>query len=271
MYIKEALSRSNYRVRYAKPEEPQFFPMHFHDGYEILYIASGNGSCFIEGEKYEFGSGDLIITNPNEVHSISLCANSERWHISFRPAFLSEFISENYNPTLCLSMRKVGTQNHISAKYSKEQGLDTYMNNIKNLFLDDCTGKETLIKANLLVLLNGIDHIIRKNFFAPQKHALSDVISYINNNFTNDITVDSIAQHFFLSKSQLSHSFSKSMGISLKSYIAQKRIIYAKELMNTSKKLTEIAFESGFNDYSVFYKAFYRALGVTPSEYRNKL
>ncbi len=271
MYIKETLSRSNYRVRYAKPEAPQFFPLHFHDGYEILYIASGSGSCFIEGEKYEFESGDLIITNPNEVHSISLCANSERWHISFRAAFLSEFISESYNPTQCLSMRKVGTQNHISSKLAREQGLDASMNNIKNLFLGDCAGKETLIKANLLIILNGIDHIIRKNFSTPQKHALSDIISYINNNFTGDITVDSIARQFFLSKSQLSHSFSKSMGISLKSYITQKRIIYAKELMNSSKKLTEIAFESGFNDYSVFYKAFHRALGVTPSEYRNKL
>ncbi len=271
MYIKEALSRSNYRVRYSKSGENQFFPMHFHDGYEILYIASGSGSCFIEGEKYEFTSGDLIITNPNEVHSISMCANSERWHISFRSAFLSEFISESYNPTQCLSMRKVGTQNLIPAHLATEHSLDISMNNIKNLFLDDCVGKEALIKANLLVLLHGIDHIIRKNIFTPQKHALADVISYINNNFTNDITVDSIAQQFFLSKSQLSHSFSKSMGISLKSYITQKRIIYAKELMSTSKKMTEIAFESGFNDYSVFYKAFRLALGVTPSEYRNKL
>lgn len=222
LYIKENLSQSNYRVRYAKPKEPQIFPMHFHDGYEVLYIASGNGSCIIEGEKIDFSSGDFIITNPNEAHSITLCANCERWHISFRTAFLSEFINENYNPLQCLSLRKIGTQNLIPANIANEQKLNISMNNIKDIFLNCSPGKDMLIKANLIVLLNGIEHIIKKNILHPNKHALSDIISYVNDNFTKELTVESVANHFFQSKSQLSHSFSKSMGISLKSYINKK-------------------------------------------------
>lgn len=41
--------------------------------------------------------------------------------------------------------------------------------------------------------------------------------------------------------------------------------------MDTSKSMTEIAFESGFNDYSVFYKSFKQTVGVAPLEYRKKL
>ena len=268
MYIQDTLLHINYRVRYAKPEQEQFFPAHFHDGYEILYIASGGGECFIEGERFVFGTGDLIITNPNEVHSIRVQENSERWYICFRSSFLSEFVDEKYHPVQVLQQRPVGTQNRIQADAVQELGLDVSMRNILTLFDSETVGKERLIKANLLVLLHGIEEVIKKNDHKVQTHELADVVSYINTHFTENITVEEIAKCFFLSKSQLSHTFSKYMGISLKSYITKKRVIYAKELMSTSKKLTQIAFESGFGDYSAFYRAFKRATGLTPLEYK---
>ena len=271
LYIQETLGRRNYRFRYANPEEPQSFSMHFHDGYELLYIANGGGFCFVEGEKYEFASGDMIIINPNELHSIEMYAKSERWFISFLPSYLSEFIDAQYNPSLHLQFRKIGTQNCISAEIVKEFGLDIGMKNIKNLYFSKHPGKETLIKANLLVILDGIDQIIKKDTSKSSQRKLTEIISYINNHFTENITVESLANHFFCSKSQLSHMFSKSMGIPLKNYITHKRIIYAKELMATDKKLVDIAYEVGFNDYSAFCRAFKNTLHLTPFQYRKRM
>ena len=94
---------------------------------------------------------------------------------------------------------------------------------------------------------------------------ISECIHYIEENFTQNITVTDIAKHLKVSDSALSHSFKQELGISLYKYIIKKRLIYAHKLISEGEKPTKIFSACGYQDYPTFYKAYFKMFGYPPS------
>ena len=87
-------------------------------------------------------------------------------------------------------------------------------------------------------------------------NAMYKVLHYINQNFTEEISIDKLSHQFNMSESALSHEFRKYSNKSVYEYVLYKRIIKAKELLITDSSLTQIALDCGFNDYSNFLRVF---------------
>ena len=94
-------------------------------------------------------------------------------------------------------------------------------------------------------------------------------LKYIQDNFREKITVDEIAKHILINPTYLSGLFHREVGQPITSYINFCRINLAKQLLfETDETITAIAAQTGFYDSSHFLKAFKKAVGITPKEYR---
>jgi len=98
-----------------------------------------------------------------------------------------------------------------------------------------------------------------------------EVVKYIENNFTEELTVDSLTKIVPLSRRNLEVKFKKEMGTSIYQFILYCRIEYiAMLLLSTNRSLYELALESGFNSSINISRIFKRFKGYTPAEFRQK-
>ena len=98
--------------------------------------------------------------------------------------------------------------------------------------------------------------------------AMHEILSYINDHYTQPLKLDALARQFGVSMSFLSHEFVKYTGRSVYDYVLYRRVLLAKAMMNTNQSLNEVAYHCGFNDYSSFLRVFRKMVGVSPSAYR---
>lgn len=100
---------------------------------------------------------------------------------------------------------------------------------------------------------------------------LRKILKYIDQNFNKSINLDGVAYNFGYNSSYLSRLFKHVMGISFSDYLGKKRIEYAKKLLESQTgTIKEVAEASGYNSTGIFIKAFEKAEGVTPGEYRRR-
>lgn len=97
------------------------------------------------------------------------------------------------------------------------------------------------------------------------------VVKYIEENFTSDVSIDSLTKLVPLSRRNLEVKFKKELGISTYQFVLSCRVeLFANLLITTNRTLFELAFEAGFNDYKNISRIFKKFKGYTPIEYRQK-
>jgi len=119
-----------------------------------------------------------------------------------------------------------------------------------------------------MVLDNFLGYMLK---FKGLKHTytINEVIAYINDNYNQKLTLDSIANHVYFSKSYLSRIFKEEKGESLTSYINKVRIEKSKVLLaDKSLSLVDISDMAGFEEQSYFTKVFKAVTGMSPGKFR---
>ena len=99
--------------------------------------------------------------------------------------------------------------------------------------------------------------------------AVDLAMDYINKNYGDPITLDSVAKSAYLSVNQLCRLFSEHCGTTVAKYITSKRITEAKKMLAAGRSVTETAMICGFGDYSGFIRVFKKNVGVTPGKYKS--
>jgi AraC family transcriptional regulator len=96
------------------------------------------------------------------------------------------------------------------------------------------------------------------------------VTRFIDSNLENPIRIQDLATLVGLSAGQFSRSFHSRFGVTARSYLAQRRIDFAKSrMLATDQPLVQIALLCGMSDQAHFAKTFRRVVGTTPSQWRN--
>ena len=99
----------------------------------------------------------------------------------------------------------------------------------------------------------------------------SKICTYIDEHIRENITLDMLAEAFFLSKYYISHTFTETMGISIHQYIIKRRLEACKNALIGPDSMDKIAADYGFNSYSSFFRYFKKEYGLSPNEYRKQL
>ena len=97
--------------------------------------------------------------------------------------------------------------------------------------------------------------------------AVSKVVDYVNLHYSEPLSLDDLADRFYVSKYHLSHEFHRQVGTSVYRYIQKKRLLIARQLLQQGKKPNEVYSVCGFGDYAGFYRAFKSEYGAAPREY----
>jgi len=138
----------------------------------------------------------------------------------------------------------------------------------------DFSAAASLIAASLYTLAQGYyqqpENIDDLHQMIEYNTLFSKCIDYINEHYTEEITLSGLAKLFAMSKSTFSSKFPQFTGLSLKEYIRQKRIFEAESMIqsNPHMPLNEIGVLVGYEDSSTFYRNFIRVSGMSPSEYK---
>lgn len=243
---------------------PANFKMHTHEEYELYYFAAGRGIFRIEGTPYSLEPGDILIMGPGEAHYIDLDPSKPytRLSLHFNPHIFDgvDTAGRLSEPFTC---RAPGSFNlYRDSDFTS----GVWKEFIKNL----CSAAEdrrlhTL--ANLLPLLNEISAAYRARSSETVNDSLDyRIISYINRNLSDNISLDGICREFYISKPQLCRIFKKATGSTVWDYITVKRLVNARGLIQSGTPPTKAFADCGFNDYSAFYRAYRKKYGVSPGQ-----
>lgn len=256
---------------YKESEIPEKISPHFHNYYEIMFFLKCDAYYMVEGNKYEIAEGDILFTNPRELHCpvFQSSKNYKRAILTFKQSYLSDFITEKYNPFNALDKRKLGTKNKIPSELVKKYEIDKKICAIAEYYESDKPEKELMIKTNLVQILICMNNLFMTELKPVKSGNIDFVIEYINKNLTSKITLEELGKKFHLNKYHISHAFKEKTGFSILEYVNNKRIIMAKELILEGIPLNIVAEKVGFNDYSNFYRSFKKTLGYSPKKLKS--
>lgn len=253
-------------------KEEKTMDMHIHNCYEIYYSVSGGKQFLIDNKLYAIEPGDLFVINQYESHKITQAdkATHERIVISIYPDYPKQLSSDDTDLDFCFSVRPVSFCHRISLNKAQQKQFLYYINKITSTsgYAHDIYEQTTFME--LLALVNGLiqeSHAPESSNSLVQNRKVEDILSYINRNITSPITLTQLAGEFFLSESYICRIFKATTGTTINKYITARRISIAKALLNDGVSIMETYEKSGFTDYSVFFKAFTKAVGISPKKY----
>ena len=108
------------------------------------------------------------------------------------------------------------------------------------------------------------------SFNQPKKLSNDTRLALFKNKFfdyNENLSLDDLANKFFISKYHLSREFQRLVGTSVHRYIVQKRLVMAKQMLSSGKPSSEVYQNCGFGDYSNFYRAFKAEYQISPKDY----
>jgi len=245
---------------------------HCHDGYEFYLFLSGNVNCYIEQQCFHLERGDLLIIRPGEYHlPITLDdSNYERITLNLHETMLQRMSSDRSN--LSAVFRNHPKNKACFVHLAPEQ-LDQLLgitNQIESLLPSKAFGTDLLIQSHLLqvlVLINAAFQSAENTTPNIMPKLIRDLLRYINDNLSSKITLETLEQEFFLNGTHLSRQFKKHTGLTLRNYLLERRISYARTLLTTELSITDVCHQAGFSDYANFIRSFTKATGVSPGKY----
>ena len=236
---------------------------HCHDTYEILYVLGGSGRFMIEGTSFDIKPGTLLVIRPFEYHSMQLDGTSdyERYVIHFPESYLTNDASDLFKAILAgvEGSGKVYSAGSLSKNIlpilERFDIAEALPDNEKSIYV-----KTLLSELMVFLSVSGGEQIA-----INEGELGARVIRYLNENLSRDVSLDTLARRFFVSKYYLCRAFKKHNGVSVHGYINHKRVMYAKQLIEQGETASGAAYKVGFGDYSAFYRAYVKIIGKAPT------
>lgn len=248
----------------------------------LFHIKSGEGEIVIEGEKYFFEKNTLIlfqggtkykfiVREPINIISVNFdfTQNNNR-HISpYAPVLVKN------NETVAFDIEKLMFEN--AQVLEKPIVIKNFSTNgiLKDMLSEISIKQPFYIEKTSLLLKNLLIDIVRTATLSEQsnlENKLNAVISYIQENYDENITNEKLAKLVNYHPYYLNRVFKKYTGVTLHKYLLDYRIRMAENmLLSTEITVEKIAEQVGFNSTTCFISYFKKAKLLTPSQYRNKI
>lgn len=269
----------------------EVIPAHTHDFMELVYVAGGSGSHEMAGRRYELSTGDVFILEPNVYHSYA--GSEEEDAIVYNVLFDLDFLKQEFEvlqqmpafvdffylaPFLRRNAAFVGY--HPLLEHQRHV-LEANLQTILREFLEKEDAYQLLIKTRLiecLVLLSRFHRDNQRDVLPAAGSAdmseetyMNAIARFVELHYNQPITLEQLSRISSMSVSSFTAKFKKLHGQSLISYKQSVQIRHACELLDrTSRKVLDIAHETGFNDISFFNKVFRKHTGLSPRSYRQR-
>ena len=245
---------------------------HFHNHLEIYYLTAGERIYFIRDRTYHIRPGDMVVLSSNIVHraySVGGGRPNHEW-----------IILEVYQPMLA-SMRELfgrsgpeealrGVFGVLRLGQEEQSQVRSWIYGIMREMKERQYGYEAMVRCIMAQLLAFIIRRMSQEASAERVTAkntrMLEIADYLAAHSNQKLSLDKIAERFYISKYHLCRTFKQATGFTLAEYINTSRVMRARELLRSS--ITEIAEETGFESGTHFGKVFKQYMGTPPLAYR---
>lgn len=233
--------------------------LHFHQQLELLHINEGSYEVIINNTTQVLNKGDIAIADSFDNHKFTPITEDANSTVLIIPVqFLKKYSSLMNNKSL---------KEHYITDENQQKCIYECIENVYNA----SSTNDLILEGYILILLG---KIIEDNVLDNKDKADYDLIKkiliYIEDNYPNQITLETIAKYFGYSKYYFSHLFNKCFKCNLNDYINLVRCRHTVNLvLNDHLSVTEAAYKSGFISMRTFYRTFQKFFKMTPKEYFN--
>lgn len=229
-----------------------YIPMFHHHG-ELVYVARGSICITVDGESYTLKAGELAILFPFLTHSYQDAPDAEVTLLLFDPAATA------FDNTL-LGKKPVCCR-------VEGNGISPMLQRAVTMLR---SGRRKTAMGYLNAILGELLELLQLEDRDPVSGNVTlQLLLYCEEHFTQDITVQRIADALYISPSYVSKIFAQKLHYSFREYINALRVHKAQALLKeTDKKVLQIMTECGFRNQSSFNRVFQQAIGISPREYR---
>ncbi len=255
---------------------------HIHQVVEILYMTAGNALIVSDDTRFNVSSGDMVLFRANAVHSIYPTGDKCDFSVLFMA--IPHIVSYAYKED-AMRYVKLLSRFHITNKTvwrsdeCKTFGIDKLFSALKKNMSAEYLSKDIIMKANAAMIIS----VILKDLSAQENadevfsddsenllKKMNDAILYINEHYSEDLTVASMSERLFMSYSYFSRKFKRVTGRCFKDFLNVTRINHAEmKLRSTSKSVTQIAMECGYNNIAYFSAMYKKLKGISPTSARD--
>ena len=229
---------------------------HHHPVYEMFFFMDGDIEYVVEGRRYELRPYDLLLIRPGEHHCFRI--RSGRQYERMVVFFTDQCVPEAVAPLL----REKGSLYHIGDTGLVElfRRIDDHAANYAGEVLS------VLLKSCFDELIVKFACLDREVIQTQRLHTgISAVAEYIDENLGSQLTIDDLCRRFGVSRSYLFKAFTERYHEPPKQYIIRRKIMLAQQLLESGERPLSVSERCGFSDYSTFYRAYVRIVGMPPS------
>ena len=234
---------------------------HTHRECEVYYMIDGQLEIWLEGHGYHVVTDSLLLMPSNCTHQWIYPSGkiSRRICIHFLPEMLNS--SER-------SLFEILFKKPLHFLNVSQYDLDFYIRSITNCSLIEKPVQNIAIKSRMIALLSQILYLSSTKAVKPAAldKRIINVITYLEDNFKKDVTLNDLSSRFAITKNHLNFLFHKTVGMPIKKYVNIKRLIFARQEILGGERSSEAAYHAGFHDYTSFFRAYKSFYGSSPSE-----
>jgi len=257
----------NYRLFHLKSPGGSNVDMHYHAFCKLLMLRAGQGSYYIDGQHYLLRPGDIVLIGSHMLHKPELdgAMPYERIILYISPDYLRQLSTPGCDLAALFSredhvlrLGRTGAEKLFSLAEELERELSA-----------PGFGQEQLCDAQLIKLLVSLGRAGRDPHQPsprmPESRRVREIMDYLDQNLTEAIDMDSLAERFFVSKYHMMRSFRQETGSTIYAYLTQKRLMLARQRMESGMSAAEACYSSGWRSYSSFTRACGKYYGTTPT------
>ncbi len=237
------------------------FPNHFHDFFVIGLMEDGERLLSCRNSEYTLKKHSMILFNPGDNHA---CSPSEGISMDYKAINIPKDVMNSMAKELTGKTEMPGFSQNVIEDFEAEK---YFMKLHEKIMIGS---KEFDKEESFILLMTILIQKYCKMFdLCPEEHSegINKACSYMEENYSKNISLDCLSKISGLSKSTLLRSFTKNKGITPYNYLQSIRINHAKKMLENGTGIMEAAMETGFSDQSHFTNYFHQYIGLTPGSY----
>lgn len=272
-FRREGYLRENFRLFHLRDTAGQERDFHFHDFDKLVILLEGRVDYTVEGITYALQPWDILLVPHHTIHRAVIDRNLpyDRVILYLRSDHLERNLGVGELKG-CFDTADRRGRHSFRTTEEERRMLDSLLTRFEPAVTDVEFGAEALRDALLVELMVLVNRAMRREGEAAAFESgaydpkILRALDYINENLGRDMSVEEIAEYAWLSKYYFMRLFKSQTGVTVHAYVRQKRLLNAARLIRAGVPVGKAAEDSGFRDYSTFYRAFRDSFGVTPGE-----
>ena len=267
-YEKRGYLNEDFRLFHLADNNLGPMDYHYHTFHKIIILLAGRTGYAIEGERYALQPGDFVLVGRGSIHRPEVERGTfyERMILYISPEYLARYRTADCDLEACF--RRAQSDFHYVYRSGSGDQIKPLLQALEKALNEKEFGADLLSRAVFLQLMIEINRTTARKRYITASAGDSKIVSilqYLNLHLTEPLSIDELASRFYISKYHMMRRFKEETGYTIHSYIAEKRLLLARQLLSTGQPVTEVCYQAGYQDYSTFSRAYRKRFGASPS------